>query len=238
MREFFLDESGELGFSVGSSKKFLIAIIEAKQPKRLKNALRKEKKRLHDLGWPRDIEIKGTSLFRSHLNDQIPSEISDHREENLQRIIRRILSCDTHPNYICVEKDRLSENLRTAPYGIAYNFFAARLFCKLAEKYPEDGLQLIVDQRNKETHAHMPFDGYLQTKVIADNAHAAGFTISHENSEKWLGLQAVDFISWGMFRHFEHGDDQFCKIIYPHCSITDHFYKSPPKKAGFFVLRP
>lgn len=228
MIEYFLDESGELGFSERSCDHFLIAIVEAKEPKRLKNALRKEKTKLQKMGWPLDLEIKGTSLFGCHRNDRVPAIISQNRHSHIEKIVRRILSSNVKANYIAVKKDRLTQNLKSAPYGIAYNYFAARLFCQMTASRSKEDLRLVVDQRNKETHAHMPFNGYLETRVIADCGHAAEFEILHEDSSKWLGLQAVDFISWGMFRHFEHNDDHYSKIIFPNCEVTDHFYTKKP----------
>ncbi len=228
MREYFLDESGELGFSQNSCRHFLIAIIEAHDSKRLKNVLRKEKKKLHDLGWPREIEIKGTSLFGSHRNSLIPTAISANRHGHIEQIISRILSTGIVPSFIAVKKDRLTQNLKNAPYGIAYNYFTAKLFCQIIAGCTGDDLRLIVDQRNKETHAHMPFNGYLETRVIGDCSHSAAFQIRHEDSSLWLGLQAVDFISWGLFRYFEHNDDTFAKLIYPVCNVTDHFYTKGP----------
>ena len=52
MQYLFLDESGELGFSQNSSSYFLLTILQTDAPKQLKNAVRRQKKALHDAGWP------------------------------------------------------------------------------------------------------------------------------------------------------------------------------------------
>jgi hypothetical protein len=70
----------------------------------------------------------------------------------------------------------------------------------------------------------MPFDGYITTRVISDCAHGHEFTIQHEESDKWLGLQAVDFIAWGLFRHYEHGDSAYRNIILPKVGVRDSWY--------------
>lgn len=224
MHYIFLDESGEFGFKAGSSDFLLIALLETDNPKRLKNVMRKEKKRLYDKGWPRDLEIKGTHLFGCHRHDEVPLEIADNRIDYLSRIIRRILKTGAVPHYSIVKKSCISQNLRSAPYGIAYNYFAGNLLCKLHNGDMNFPTTLVVDQRNKETHAHMPFDGYIQTRIISDCNHEHEFIIRHEESHNWLGLQAVDFISWGLFRHYEHGDDRFYQLIRPNVRVRDAWY--------------
>ncbi len=224
MHFIFLDESGEFGYEAGSSDFLLIALLETDKPKLLKNVMRKEKKRLHDKGWPPDLEIKGTHLFGCHRNKDVPKEIADNRIDHLTRIIERILGTGATPHYSIVRKARITQNLRNAPYGIAYNYFAGSLLCKLHNGEMNFPTTLVVDQRNKETHAHMPFDGYIQTRIITDCNHEHAFAIRHEESHRWLGLQAVDFISWGLFRHHEHSDDRFYNIIKPNVRLCDSWY--------------
>lgn len=224
MHLIFLDESGEFGFEPGSSNHLLIALLDTDNPKRLKNAMRREKKRLHDLGWPRDIEIKGTSLFGCHHNARIPNLIANNRILHLTRIVKKILGAGVTPHYAIVRKDSLTQNLQNAPYGIAYNYFAGNLLCKVHNGVLNCPVTLVVDRRNKETHAHMPFDGYVATRIITDCNHEHTFDIRHEDSRDWLGLQAVDFISWGLFRAYEHQDRQFYDLIHPQVRVNDCWY--------------
>lgn len=224
MHFLFLDESGEFGFQDGSSKHLLLAILETDDPKRLKNVIRKEKKALHDLGWPRNLEIKGTSLWKCSRNKAVPKVISQNRDAHLSRIVERILSCGARPHYFVVRKSALKESLKKAPYGIAYNYFAGNILCKIHAKKFQFPVTLVVDRRNKETHANMPFNDYITTRMITDCDHEHGFSIRHEESHEWLGLQAVDFIAWGLFRFYEHGDSTFKNLIAPNVGIREAWY--------------
>jgi hypothetical protein len=224
LHHLFLDESGEFGQAAGSSRHLLIAILCPPDAKRLKNVMRKEKKRLHDLGWPINLEIKGTSLWGCEKKTEIPLVIREKRIEHLKQIITRILEADCGPSYAIINKSGLAPHLRDAPYGIAYNYFTGNLLCKMYDGRINGPVTLIVDQRNKETHHQMPFDGYVKTRVISDCSHGHPFSVLHEDSSKWLGLQACDFISWGLFRHYEHGDSQFRDLIRPKIGIRDNWY--------------
>lgn len=225
MQILFLDESGEFGHVAGSSKHLLIALLSPKEQKALKNAMKREKKRLHDLGWPTDVEIKGNTLFGCQHYQGVPQKIIDKRFDHLDRIIRKLVEVGANPHYAIINKSALKEHLKKAPYGIAYNYFTGNLICKIYKQLALDcPITLVVDQRNKETHHQMPFDGYIATRVISDCEHQHPFDIKHEESHKWLGLQAADFLSWGLFRYYEHGDDRYQKLIAPSVGVLDNWY--------------
>ena len=110
MYTLYLDESGELGVARGSSEFFLITVLSTDNPKALKNRMRKEKKRLYDLGWPRNIEVKGTSLYRSQYDRRIPTAISRDRIDHLSRVISRIVSDSVYVHYVICRKSKLAQH--------------------------------------------------------------------------------------------------------------------------------
>lgn len=224
MQYLFLDESGELGFSQNSSSHFLLTMLQTDAPKQLKNAVRRQKKALHDAGWPRELEIKGTSLNGCHRINGIPHQIGEKRRDYISGFIRAIVRANVTIHYAIVNKSRITENLRQAPYGIAYNYYSGNLLCKIHNKSIHEPIKFIVDKRNKETHNNMPFTGYIQTKIISECNHTHGFDIKHEDSRDWLGLQAVDLICWSIFRHYEHKDSEFLNLIAPHIGVRDSWY--------------
>jgi Protein of unknown function (DUF3800) len=69
MQYLFIDESGELGQKEGSSKFFLVAALCTENVKELEKRLWKEKAKLYNAGWPKGVEIKGTTLWGA---DHIP----------------------------------------------------------------------------------------------------------------------------------------------------------------------
>ena len=70
----------------------------------------------------------------------------------------------------------------------------------------------------------MTFDNYVRTRLIGDCQHIGMLDVRHEESHDILGLQAVDLISWGLFRYFEHSDDRFRRIIDPSVAYRDNWY--------------
>ena len=108
-----------------------------------------------------------------------------------------------------------------AEYGIAYNFLCGTLLCRAYAEHFSGPLEIVVDQRNKETHSKLKFDGYLETRLVGDCNHDLGLSISHEESSDILGLQAVDFLSWSLFRNYEHHDKTFVPLVAPIIGYRD-----------------
>jgi hypothetical protein len=226
MRYLFIDESGELGQKAKSSAFFLIAALCTENVKALEKRLWKEKAKLYNDGWPRDIEIKGTTLWGADHIARIPKAISDRRVEILKEIITSICASTGKFHYSIAQKKHLSRSIMNAEYGIAYNFLCGTLLCRAYKRHFPGDLEIVVDQRSKETHSKMKFDGYLETRLVGDCEHEGSLAIAHSESHDVPGLQAVDFLSWGMFRNYEHKDSTFHKIITPIVGYRDDWYSS------------
>jgi len=220
----FIDESGEFGTKPGSSRHFLIAALCTENPKALDKRVWKHKAILYNAGWPRSIEIKGTTLWGSDHNPRIPTAISSKRVEIIKDVISSICASSIKLHYSIARKERLTPRLLNAEYGIAYNYLSGCLLCRAYKAHYPGPLTLIVDQRSKETHTKNKFDGYIETRLFDECEHCTPISISHEESHNVLGLQAVDFLSWGLFRHYEHNDSQFQKIIAPSVGYKDDWY--------------
>lgn len=220
----YMDESGELGQKPGSSKFFLITILSTSHPKALRKRVKREKAKLYNAGWPKGVEIKGTTLWGADHIPQIPQAVAGKRLDSLRSIINSIVSGPVKVHYSIARKDRLTPHLRSAPYGVVFNFLACTLLVRAYPNFLRGPLDLTVDQRSKETGIKMKFDGYVETRLVTDCNHQDGLEISHKESHDNPGLQAADFMSWGLFRHFEHGDDQFAKLIVPAVGYVDAWY--------------
>ena len=108
--------------------------------------------------------------------------------------------------------------------SLTYNFFAGTLICRGYHDHFPGPLTMVVDQRSKETHDKLKFDSYLHTRLVGDCEYAGQLAIQHMESHDVLGLQAVDMISWGLFRYYEHDDQRFIKIIAPHVGQKENWY--------------
>lgn len=220
----YIDESGEFGRKEGSSQYFIMTAINTQFPKSLRKRLWKKKAELYGLGWPKDIEIKGTSLWGSHHNPKIPTVISDKRAHHINAVLSAVLNGPVRVYYSVVRKAGLKPHLFEAEDGILFNWIAGNLLVRAYPNRFAGPLNIIVDQRSKETHNKLKFDWYVENRLIADAGHDKTLNISHGESHTEFGLQAVDFISWALFRSIEHGDDQFIHSIAHSVDFVDNWY--------------
>jgi hypothetical protein len=72
-------------------------------------------------------------------------------------------------------------------------------------------ISLVVDRKDTKKNLNMNFISHI-TEAMEKN-HGAGFEMSLATSHKEKGIQAVDFISWAIFRKYEKGDFEFYEII-------------------------
>ena len=227
MHHLFLDESGEFGTKTGSSQYFLITVLSTMNVKALEKRVHKEKSKLYNAGWPKQLEIKGTTLWGADHYPAIPTAISSRRVDIIGEILEAICASPIDIHHCICKKKHLKPHLLAAEYGIAYNYFCGTLLCR-AYKHYTGPLSLVVDQRSKETHSKMKFDGYVATRLVTECDHAHPLTIAHAESHDVLGLQAVDLISWSLFRRYEHRDTTFSRLLDARLCFCDDWYSRKP----------
>jgi len=212
----FLDESGgSTGFNRdgtikgGSSITFNIALICCSDSKCVVRTVKSFEKRLIGKGWPKDIEIKAANLYAAKYSDDIPDdyEYKEHPELPILEILDRICRCEIDIDYFSVKKRHLHDGLKAAPFGIIYNYVAFQVLEHRLKNAIH--LELIVDAQNKEIHSGKTFNGYIRTKAFEVTDTLRTINISHLDSAKDRRLRAVDFVSWSVFRRYEHGDNRF-----------------------------
>jgi hypothetical protein len=210
----FLDESGVTkGFDEDSSETFNIAILIVKDPSPITRIVKKFNKKMVSCHWPREIEIKAYELFRAKHNRKVPEAFTYKHNSYvaIQELLQKLSTCDILVDYITVNKSEINENLKTAPYGILYNYYASKILIPRIHDYQE--VLIRADAKSKEMHTLRKFDGYIETEAYVNIKHPLKLRIEHLDSRQVYGIRATDFISWSIFRKYESGDDRFYKTI-------------------------
>jgi len=211
MDHLYLDESGESCLKDSSAyTHFLLTVLFVKNhdSKKFKNKLKRVFATFINKGWDRNKEIKAFDLFRDRR----------YGKAAVEEVIKAILDIKSLKiNYIVVNKPKIkSESLRTAPYGIVYNYFTGILLSEMVCFDGINDINLTYDVRNKETHGHLAFNEYLHTHIVGKAFEAkreVNFAKRGVESSECYGIMATDFISWGIFRKYEYNDDYFYKLM-------------------------
>jgi hypothetical protein len=197
MWHLYLDESGDLGFDFVNKKPsryFTISILVVKSQEHnrtlinsvkhtLKRKLTKELKN-------HTIELKGakTSLaIKKYFFQQIhtlPFEVY------CLTFDKRILF-----DRLVKDKERI------------YNYIARRVLDKIPFEKASSAIELIVD-KSKNMVEIAEFNSYILRHLQGRITPKVPLQIFHRRSHENYGLQAVDIISWSVFRKYEKQDKE------------------------------
>lgn len=224
MMNIFQDESGCLGFQPGSSSYFVVTLLCPQNSKHISNVIRKFKGDVIAAGWPRQLEIKASSLFHAKYNPVVPQNYAfkNNPEKPIFDVLKRLNSCSIEIDTIVVNKAKINANLRTLPFGILWNYFSAQVLVDRITKY--DDVILICDEHNKESHSQLHFDGYILTSAKMTKGRNFPCQIIHANSNVVRGISAVDFICWAIFRNYEFNDVRFFKLVQAKIQFLKRFF--------------
>jgi len=197
MAHIFLDESGDLGFKKESSRWFLFTIAIVKNPRALDKVVKKIwrplKKKYKKLGELHAYHADKTTRLR--LLKSI-SEITD----------LKVLS-------VILNKEKVYTDLQNQK-NYLYNYTANILLDRLSKKdffKPDEPFYLVIDKKDSKKIIKENFLNYLSGSMVKKLEGKLDIQLCSSHDHK--SLQAVDFISWAIFRKYEKSDFEYYEII-------------------------
>lgn len=192
----YLDESGDLGFSKGSSKFFVVTLLFTRDSRPLGRCLKKARHKKLKKSLRERPEIKAY--------------------ESTNRIRKQVLTClatkDIEIHSVVLNKKNVYPRLRKVKNKL-YNYVTGLLIEDCAQ-LSEPTLTLVVDKRATGRIIE-EFDNYIRFKVDSKLSQKPPtlFRIYHKPSESDPGIQAVDFISYAVFRELEYSERELYSLI-------------------------
>ena len=195
MKYIFLDESGELGFKNSSSKYFVITLLSCDEGEiySLRKIIRKVRQKIFKKKLRRYPELKGNNS-----TDKVRKEI-----------LERFMKTNSEIFTIILDKSKVYEYLKNKK-GKLYNYVSNLILNECS--FDNSSVCLIVDKSKSNRSLREDFDNYIRKKLNERNS-LNKLIIRHENSQNEACLQVLDFISWAIFRNYEHKDPNFIEII-------------------------
>ncbi len=197
MSYIFLDESGDLGFSIKSSQWFILTVVLTNNHRKIEKCVKKIR---HDL----KKKYKKVGELHAYHSDAIT-----------KKRMLRLLSETEDLKILCVilNKRKVYIDLQKQK-NYLYNYTANILLDRLYNKEilnPKDKIQIFIDQRETNKFLKKNFENYLKNNLIKLGNDCFEIKIKPSHTEKCL--QAVDFISWAIFRKYEKNDYEYYEII-------------------------
>ena len=200
MSYIFMDESGDLGFDFnkrGTSSFFLITFLFSKNRRNIENCVKK----VH--GGLRKKYKKKIGVLHAYVEEPVTRK----------RLLTLLSEKDCRIMTILLNKKKVYTNLqdeKAVLYNYVTNILLDRIFTKKLV-LPENPVKVIASRKETSKFLNQNFRSYLQSQIVKN--HNAEVIVSIKTPAEQKALQAVDFVSWAIFRKYEYGDDTYYKII-------------------------
>ncbi|MBM4067176.1 MAG: DUF3800 domain-containing protein [Planctomycetes bacterium] len=96
-------------------------------------------------------------------------------------------------------------------YNYVTNILLDRVYTKRIIPVRMKNIELIASRRETNKFLNENFKNYLNNQ--AKNRHSIDIKVQIKTPSEEKTLQAVDFVSWAIFRKYEYADDTFYNII-------------------------
>lgn len=200
MAYIFLDESGDLGFDrskVRSSKYFVITFLLASDKK------------------PIEKIVKNTHASLKKIHKQKSGVLHCYHEKPATRIrlLSKISQRDIKVMTVYLNKSKVYTNFHHEQ-DVLYNYVTNILLDRICTKKlipKNEKIELIASRKETNKFLNENFKNYLATQI--KNNHKLDISIEIKTPHEEKSLQAVDFLSWSIFRKYEHGDESYYSIF-------------------------
>ena len=200
MSYIFLDESGDLGFNFTkkkTSKVFVVTCLFIEN----KSSVEKIVKKTHS-------ELKKKLKRKFGVLHAVKE-----RPITRRRLLKRLAEKECHIMTIYLNKKKVYTRLKDEKQ-VLYNYVTNILLDRIYSKrlIPTiSKIELVASRRETNKFLNKNFKNYLNSQI--KNRHKTNISIQITNPFQEKSLQAVDFISWAIFRKYEQEDDSYYNLI-------------------------
>jgi hypothetical protein len=187
----FIDESGDLGFSKGSSRYFIISALIVENPKQLDRIIKNARRNKFKKNLKTVVELKANkSTF--DLIKYVLNNLSNLKEIQIFHII--LDKREVKSNFLKEDKHKL------------YNFVAGKLAKNILMNNID--IEIIIDKSKGKIFQRKDFNAYFERK-LSEGSNNLKCKIEHKSSFSSSGLQIVDFLVWSVFKKYERNESKF-----------------------------
>jgi hypothetical protein len=197
MAYIFLDESGDLGLDLnksGVSAHFIVTALFSDNPRRVQKCVKK---------------------VRQSLSEKFTGALHACKDKPLtrRRLLHALVETDCSAMVIVLKKRKVYTDLKNEK-GVLYNIIANILLDRIfSKKLLGDISRVTIVASRKETNQFLNenFSEYIRSSL--SKKHGLDINVLIKTPHEEHALQAVDYVSWAIFRKYEKGDDDYYKII-------------------------
>ena len=195
--DIYLDESGDLGSSLGSSRYIVVAALATQESHELKRIVRSARGRLRARDR-RTVELK-----------------FNKSPDRLRRLLLADVAGTSATVAWCgLEKSGLSHVSKSDRERLLHSM-SGSVVSEVARRVRMRSMVVIVDKRWTKEKQRADFDRCIEMDALVH--HSGHFPpsvkVSHFDSMACEGLQVVDFVVGAVFKSIERADGSYLQII-------------------------
>jgi hypothetical protein len=200
MTYIFLDESGDLGFDftkARTSKFFVITFLFSKDKKSLEKIVSKTHSELK-----KKYKQKGGVL---HCHGE--------KEVTRKKLLKRLAEKEVAVMTVFLNKKKVYtklQNEKTILYNYVTNILLDRIYSRKILSLDKN-ITLIASRKETNKFLNENFKNYISSQAKKNFQARVEVIIKTPHEEK--ALQAVDFVSWAIFRKHEYKDATYYNLI-------------------------
>jgi len=200
MAYIFLDESGDLGFDFSKPKTSKVFVVTC--------LLTVDKRPIEKIVKKTHSELQKKYKKRFGLLHAVKEKTITR-----QRLLRRLKEKEISIMTIYLNKKKVYTKLRDEKqvlYNYVTNILLDRIYTR--KLIPLAGtIELVASKRETNKFLNENFKNYLNTQI--KNRHKVDIKITIKTPFEEKTLQAVDFVSWAIFRKYEYEDESYYNLI-------------------------
>jgi len=199
MPYIFMDESGNLGFNFnkkGTTSYFLITFLFSRSKRHIEKCVKK----VH-LGLRK--KYKKIGVLHAYTEEPVTK----------RRLLSLLAEKDCKIMTILLNKKKVYTKLQDEKpvlYNYVTNILLDRIFTKKLIQ-SDDSIKIIASRKETNKFLNENFKAYLHSQLAAN--YKVKVSISVKTPAEQKALQAVDFVSWAIFRKYEYKDDTYYNLI-------------------------
>ncbi len=204
--DIYVDESGDLGFSLGSSRFFVVAYLMTGNSAPIVRVMKRF------LGRSRTRKMYAGREFK----------FSNSNPEIRAQLLGKLLNVEWRAGLIIMEKGKVAEDLRGIPETL-YNYTILESLMKDVLSHYDNvaPLNFYIDRSKDKARAEafnkyaLEKASYTWRKVLKNRARfsSENLRVEHCNSNSNKCIQVADFIAGAAFQKYERDDSFYLNII-------------------------
>jgi hypothetical protein len=191
----FVDESGDLGLSLSSSKHLVVAALATAEPRLLARIARRSRRRY-------GLEGVGELKFNKD-------------GDRLRRaVLESIGDTDSFIAWGAVIKANAPRDLKGDPNGL-YQYLVRRTVSDLSMTIHAKRVRVLIDRRSTEPTVRRALEGRIASDVAMNHAGylPPAVVVGHMDSVNSEGLQIADYVAGAVFQRLEREDGSYLRPI-------------------------